>query len=126
MGLGRNATLARSIQYQWSNPNAMRDIQTCTLGLGSTSQISHYAYEIAAYIIGKTVDPAMDHTDYDTATNADHVAAGRAYTQSDSSGCDPIDTYCAVGSGENLGDNSTTVVTLKEDPQGYFAQGECL
>ncbi len=54
-----------------------------------------------------------------TSSNSAHVSAGRAY----------VCNYwyvCATGSDENIGFNSAyTTTTLKEDPEGYFAEGTC-
>jgi CubicO group peptidase (beta-lactamase class C family) len=56
MNLGRNATLAESIRYMWSQASTIRP--SCVVG--STSSLSHYAMEIAAQIIAKTAHPTLD------------------------------------------------------------------
>lgn len=61
-----------------------------------------------------------------SATNAAHVNANRAYTETSSSGCRDTTTYFAVGSGENLGTSDTTTVTLYTDDNGQnYYQGNC-
>ena len=60
-----------------------------------------------------------------TATNDQHVSAGRAYTQT-SSGCDTVITYYAVGSNENLGTSGSTSTTLfSEDNGATYHKGSC-
>lgn len=47
-----------------------------------------------------------------TATNSQHVSAGRAYAQNVQSGCSTITNYYAVGSNQSLGSSGTTSTTL--------------
>ena len=67
MMLGRNATLAESIKYLWSQPSTI--VPSCTVG--STGSGSHYAMEIAAQIIAKAMYPSLN--------DADPTAAGFWY-----------------------------------------------
>jgi subtilisin family serine protease len=53
------------------------------------------------------------------ATLAEHLAAGRAYTQSSGFWWAVTKTYYAVGSNEKLGTLASTVVSLVETEQGY-------
>jgi hypothetical protein len=86
---------------------------------------------INAFLAGVTQWPSIDLFGYvysctaTTAAISDHVAGDRAYSRTDTSGCDPVVTYYATGSEQNLGTNASAVVTLKEDPPGYFSQGAC-
>ncbi len=68
----------------------------------------------------------MDCQDW-TATNDQHVSGGRAYIQSDSSGCETTaTTYYAAGSNENLGTSGNTTVTLKTEDSGRsYTRGSC-
>lgn len=66
MGLGRNATLAESIRYLWSQTSTM--IPSCAPGNPSGS---HYAMEIAGQIIAKKSNPSLD--------DGNPTAAGTAY-----------------------------------------------
>ena len=54
-----------------------------------------------------------------------HKTANRVYSETSGYWWAPTTTYYAVGSQENLGTNGSTVVKLKEQPQGYYVQGEC-
>ncbi|CAN5878109.1 hypothetical protein BH11PSE12_BH11PSE12_32890 [soil metagenome] len=56
-----------------------------------------------------------------TATNAAHKTAARATTKTSLF----TTTYYAVGSSQSMGTSGTTNTSLKEDPQGYFAIGQC-
>ncbi len=60
-----------------------------------------------------------------TATNDAHVAAGRAYIQSDISTCDPVATYYAVGSNENLGPGTQTTTLNSVDVGQTYHTGSC-
>ena len=59
-----------------------------------------------------------------TATNSEHESSGRVYSET-TGWWWKTTTYFAVGSDENLGTSSSSVTTLKEDPQGYFKTGSC-
>lgn len=67
MGLNRNATLAESIRYLWSQSSTM--VPSCTVG--TTYSGSHYAMEMAGQIIAKKSNPSLN--------DADPTAAGVAY-----------------------------------------------
>ncbi|MFL0810251.1 MAG: DUF5011 domain-containing protein [Agarilytica sp.] len=54
-------------------------------------------------------------------TNANHVTAGRAYTET----VFFTTTYYATGSGDNLGNYSFINSTLAEESPGYFSSGNC-
>jgi hypothetical protein len=60
-----------------------------------------------------------------TATNSQHEAAGRAYSQKTTSWWMSTTTWYANGSDENLGTSGTTSVTLHQPEPGYFAKGVC-
>lgn len=67
MDLGRNATIAESIQYLWAQTDSFRtDCQ-----IGEDQIFSHHAYELAALVIAIAADPAIDL--------ADHNSVGRVY-----------------------------------------------
>ncbi len=65
-------------------------------------------------------------TDYNVSI-ALHESAERVYSETTAGWWwnNGTTTWFAVGSNENLGTNSSAIVSLKEDPQGYFSVGEC-
>ena len=84
-----------------------------------------------------TVDVLPASCEDFSATLAEHESAGRAYSETTTEGETCYGTFCfggtevtrwyAVGSGEELGTNASTVVTLKEDTagSGNYIQGTC-
>lgn len=70
-----------------------------------------------------------------TATNVEHVSAGRAYTKTEMSGGYCWGTFCwgqnetttwhAVGSDNNLGTSADSEITLSEKPAGHFSVNAC-
>lgn len=62
-----------------------------------------------------------------TATNDVHVAAGRAYTQSETIACSAVVTYYAVGSSEPLGEETGAVTTTLYTNDGgkTYRVGSC-
>lgn len=61
-----------------------------------------------------------------TATNDEHVAAGRAYTQQNNSGCAAALDYYAVGSNDYLGVSGTATTTLYTlDNGSAYRTGTC-
>lgn len=87
--------------------------------LDNARVISVRAAEIASYFPNE-VPYCTEHS----ATNSQHVSAGRAYTAS-SGGFFPTTTYYAVGSDDELGQYGFLSTTLAEDPVGYFSEGNC-
>ena len=100
-------------------------IGTYTLTYNVTDSSGNQAAEVS-----RTVDvvEAPDCMDYD-ATLSSHEAANRAYSKTETTGWwwsqSKTTTWYAVGSDETLGTNSSTTVSLKEQPPGYFIQGKC-
>lgn len=70
-----------------------------------------------------------------TATNSEHAAVGRAYSETTTEGETCYGTWCfggtevttwyVEGSDENLGTDGNTTTTLHEESEGVFAQGVC-
>ncbi len=76
----------------------------------------------AMYAAAAQADPCEQWS----ATNTQHVSAGRAYTQSQSSGCSTTTTYYAVGSDQNLGTSGSTTTTLNSTDGGQtYQMGDC-
>lgn len=122
----------------WSDPgysatdNADGDITASVVVSGSvdTATVGDYVltYNVrdssgnAATAVTRTVHveeagSCQEHA----STVASHISAGRAYA------CGLYNYYgCAVGSDDSLGNRFyTTVVTVKEEPAGYFELGAC-
>ncbi len=60
-----------------------------------------------------------------TASNGEHVAAGRAVTTSQAGTCEPVTAYHAVGSNDFLGTLSSTRTTLYAYDDGSYRRGTC-
>ena len=63
-------------------------------------------------------------TEY-TATNDQHVAAGRAHKESSGWWWSVTNTYYANGSEDNLGSTGTTTTTLAKTGDNYYTSGTC-
>ncbi len=113
-------------------------------GVVDTTQVGEYTitYNVtdssgnAAEQVTRTVivseEPLCDEF---TATNSEHEAAGRAYSEtviegqtcwgSFCYGGTEVTTWYAVGSDEELGTSGSTAITLHEESDGVFATGVC-
>lgn len=88
---------------------------------GSDWEISEFYSNRPYYVPG-----GGDDCQQWTSTNAQHVNAGRAYTQQETVGCDSVTTYYAVGSNTSLGTSGSSTTTLNTSDGGnsYYV-GSC-
>ncbi len=114
--LGKKLSVANSpVEINWSTPLADND----RIDIVVTKHNYRPSITVAEW---NTPEVCIDFT---TDLN-EHVAANRATITSSGWWWSVTKTYKAVGSNEVLGTSGSNVVTLKEDPQGYFSKGECL
>lgn len=90
--------------------------QTCTLSNASGTVTSSNATNIN--VVCTDLWQCLSYT----ATNSAHVTAQRATKKLNASW---KYEYFAKGSNQSLGTVATASTTLKEDPKGYFAPGQC-
>ncbi|MFL0796751.1 MAG: DUF5011 domain-containing protein [Cellvibrionaceae bacterium] len=112
------------------------DISTAIVTSGSvdTSSVGSYqlTYDVtdsgglSAETIIRTVNVIDPNACVDySAPVSDHESAGRAYKVTTGKGKNRVTTYYATGSDENLGTDSSAIVTLIESSAGYFETGSC-
>jgi hypothetical protein len=136
---GTIMSYAQQYRTKWlpvfSNPDKMCEGRPCGVPEGEADQadarkaVNNVKAKLAAF--RATVVPGSGDDDDQcqvwSATNDQHVTAGRAFRRTYSMGCEPaIPEYVAVGSNERIGESGSAITTLySADGELTFHLGDC-
>lgn len=131
----RVVTYNQGIEYDWQNWVRAEGTTNYTIALQNLAGNTNYSVILRAWDATGLRDLSCPFGDCSlsfqiscnnyTATNSQHVSAGRAYTQVTGTWFSQVTRYYAVGSNEELGTSAYTTTALAASPADYFYKGSC-